>query len=313
MKKAASLAVAVLVAAGVCEGAELTGMKRWAERVGPATVSKRLTGWGVKDAEDREAMTAAWDEGTVVERALAAKAYYVLAWAGRHDRLSPESVRKIREALVAEAQAPKAAMEVVRRLPAEAKAGFEKMVYDLVPVRFPGTPVFGRHYVKHVVLEGGAFVSARTDVKDMVELLLAPEPLEMRYTSATKKAIKDAAVVMARMKLRADGKSFVVKDGVNPLSEAIRPVVEALNAAGCVGIESALRALGAEVPDMDRSGLVALAAKWQEDLMAGRMSSGRAADISGKLAVALGVDGFNAFVNVYNNGTGEAVDGSGAE
>ncbi|NQT51152.1 hypothetical protein HQ576_03840 [bacterium] len=310
MSKLTSLLVSVAMVAGVCHGGTLSGVQKWAETVGPETVSNSLTRWGVANEEDRAAMTAAWDEDTVVDLALKTKAYYVLSWAGRLDRLSPESVQRIREALLAEEAPPLAAQEVVRYLPREARTGFDKMLYDLVARRYPANPVFGRHYVKHVVLEGGPSVSDRMDVNELLQLLVAPEPLAMVYTTATKKALKGAAVLLARAKLRADGKSFVVQDGVNPLAEAIRPVVDALNAPGCVGVEAALRSLGADIADIDRGGLDALAAEWQAGLMSGEMSSGTASAVLGKLSVALGVDGFNAFVDRYNNGTEGSGDGT---
>ena len=106
------------------------------------------------------------------------------------------------------------------------------------------------------------------------------------------------------MKLRAEGKSFVVKNGVNPLVAMVQPVVTALNTQECVGVEAALRGLGSAIPDMDRKAARDLVAGWQPKMMSGEMAPGDVSLVLGKIAVMLGPDGYNRFVDGYNNGTG---------
>ena len=125
----------------------------------------------------------------------------------------------------------------------------------------------------------------------------------LSHAENCKKAIKERAVTLARTKLRADGKSFVVKNGVNPLVVMVQSVVTALNAPECAGVEAALRDLGSTVQDIDRKVLRELVAAWQPRMMSGEMGPAEVNQVLGKIAVALGPDAYNRFVDAYNNGT----------
>ena len=105
------------------------------------------------------------------------------------------------------------------------------------------------------------------------------------------------------LKLRAEGKSFVMKDGVNPLTAKVAPVVAALNAPACQGIEEALKALDGVSPQaMEREPLQKVAAVWEQQIMQGDISTPAAARLLGRIAVARGVEGYNRFVTEYNDG-----------
>jgi len=95
----------------------------------------------------------------------------------------------------------------------------------------------------------------------------------------------------------------VVKNGVNPLVVMVQPVVAALNAPECAGVEAALRDLGSTVPDVDRKALRDLVAGWQPRMMSGEMGPAEVNQVLGKIAVGLGPDAYNRFVDAYNNGT----------
>ena len=90
--------------------------------------------------------------------------------------------------------------------------------------------------------------------------------------------------------------------GVNPLVAKVQPVVDALNAPACEGLESALRALAADVRDVDRVDLKKLGDTWRAQVMRGDVLGNDAARLLGKIAVVLGADGYNRFVDEYNNG-----------
>jgi hypothetical protein len=117
-----------------------------------------------------------------------------------------------------------------------------------------------------------------------------------------KDGIKWNAVRLARHQLRDEGLSFVAVDDINPLEERVRPVIDSLNADGAENLEAALRALGADVPDQDRWELFRHANAWRERILLGDMNQRDAQSVLGKLSVALGVEGFNDFVEVYNHG-----------
>jgi len=55
---------------------------------------------------------------------------------------------------------------------------------------------------------------------------------------------------------------------------------------------------------VDRQPLRDLAAVWQPKMLSGEMGPIEATFALGKLAVVLGPDAYNQFVDVYNNGTG---------
>ena len=174
----------------------------------------------------------------------------------------------------------------------------------LVERHYARTPVYGLHYLEYRMMRDQDPFGPGVDPADLVRVLMAPEPMAMQLARTARTALNRAALPLARTALRNAGESFVVRDGVNPLIELVRPVVEALNAPGCAGLEAAFRALGVDVPDVERDALEALAAQWRDELMSGELAGGGASAILGKLSVALGVDGFNAFVEVYNEGTG---------
>ena len=293
-----------IAGAGLARAGTLEGMAAWAEQSGPERAASEVARLGVKNEADAEAIVGGWDEQTVVERSLAAGAYGLLIVAGRRDGFSARSVQQITAAIEAEADPPTSVVDLIGQLPATERGRFEGLLYDLAPLRWPEQPVIGRHVVKYAILGDTGLFSARTAPEDVVAVLLAPEPLNMRYADSARKALRDGAVVLARNWFHYSGQSFVVRDGVNPLVEAVRPVVEALNAPGCVGLEAALRGLGADVPDHDRAGLNSMAAAWQDEILSGERSGSSLTAVLGKLSVVLGVEGFNALVERYNYGTG---------
>jgi hypothetical protein len=135
---------------------------------------------------------------------------------------------------------------------------------------------------------------------EMLTIMLAPEPCNAN-AGQLKTSIKTQAIPFARKALRAEGKTFVVStNGVNPLVAKLQPVVDALNAPCMVGLELALRNLGMSVADHDRAPLKTYAAKLQTDILSGDKQLTAREQTS--LLVALGVKGFNAFVDLYNKG-----------
>jgi hypothetical protein len=116
-------------------------------------------------------------------------------------------------------------------------------------------------------------------------------------------SIKALAVAQAKPYLRKKGKSFVAKekDGkkINPIEDAIKPVVDALNAPELAGLEAALRELGFNVADVPRTNTVE-ATRIAEEVMLGKLDL-KTSRVN-RIMVLLGPDGYNKWVKKYNDG-----------
>ncbi len=308
MKKMMVLALAGLLAVNAQGDKVLEGAAANFGNMGFVTASNQLSRLGLTDPEDIGAVMASWDEETVVERALEAKAFALLVQIARFDDFSGKARRRIEQALLLEAEPPSEILSLVPLFPVGERLALENLV-ERHAERNPGnTPAFTRHNLRYALLRGERPFTESTDPGDMARVLLAPEGMNMQSANIVKVALREAAVVLARRTLRSRGQSFVLQDGVNPLIAAIEPVVAALNAPGARGLEVALRELGADIADIEREELDELADEWQAEIMAGDLSGARMNAVIGKLSIALGVEGFNQFVESYNHGTKERED-----
>ncbi|MCC5850075.1 MAG: hypothetical protein JJU29_18470 [Verrucomicrobia bacterium] len=280
----------------------LTHSRAWAERTKTEDVRNRLGRLGAGSDEQFELITDDWKESAVVDVALETNRIDLLAWVLERDTLSEESVRRVLDDQGARERPSNGLWSFVGRLPRDQRDQFEVTLHRLAPHRFGTRPVFGELYVKYQVLRGHNVLSGQSETEDLARLLVAVEPLGLRDAERLRESVKWNAIRLARHQLREEGLSFVAVDDVNPLEDRVRPVVNALNEAGAEGLEQALRDLGAEVEDFDRRELLRQGDAWRERILLGDMSPSDASHILGKLSVALGVDGFNDFVEVYNHG-----------
>ena len=152
------------------------------------------------------------------------------------------------------------------------------------------------------------------DTAVLVTALLDGEAKKnMAQMNAVKEAIKDRCAAGVKGLLRKEGKTFVARTVAttnaagnvtsalsNPIEARLRPVVDALNAPECEGLEAALRSFGFEVRDMDRTKLRNDVRKYADSIMNGETPANPAND--GSIAVLLGPDGYNAWVKAYNEG-----------
>lgn len=152
------------------------------------------------------------------------------------------------------------------------------------------------------------------DAAVLVTALLDGETKKnMAQMNAVKEAVKDRCAAGVKGLLRKEGKTFVARTLVttnaagvvtsalsNPIEARLRPVVDALNAPECEGLEAALRSFGFEVGDMDRAKLRNDVRKYADAVMNGDLPADPAND--GSVAVLLGPDGYNAWVKAYNEG-----------
>jgi hypothetical protein len=305
-KMMGGLVVLMVVAGSTAMAGTLTGVKAWADRAGKTVVAQVLAAQGITNSLEQAMIVADWDEDAVIDGALRRKAFPLIDQVMGYDKLTTNSMQKVKEALLVEKEMPAVALSMVKRYPVEERLDFAKGLEPIVAARYPKTPENGRLFLKYTVLRDLALYGAGVSEEDWVRWLLAGEPMDMTTAQTVKEAIKARAVVLARLKLRAEGKSFVVKNGVNPLVAKVQPVVEALNAPECAGLEEALRGLGCNLANVDRTPMRKVAAVWREELMRGDLLGSAAAPVVGKVAVALGSEGYKRFVDVYNNGTAGA-------
>lgn len=154
-----------------------------------------------------------------------------------------------------------------------------------------------------------AFTPIYVPAVSAVRILVAGEHMPPWDVLTYKEIAKKFAIENARKKLFLEGKSFVVKNGVNPLSPLVDPVITALNAPACTGLIEALAAIG--VTDLTDGGKLPEftppdAKKIAEMTEAAKTTvvTGASTDPGwqGQLLVLLGVDGYNAFVKQFNEG-----------
>ena len=101
--------------------------------------------------------------------------------------------------------------------------------------------------------------------------------------------------------LRAAGKTFVTRDGINPVEVLMKPVIDAMNAPKLEGIEAAIEALGVNVPKSVRDNSVwADIATRMNGIMQGDLPADSRSD--GAIIILLGPDGYNAWVKEFNEG-----------
>jgi hypothetical protein len=194
---------------------------------------------------------------------------------------------------------PRAAafLSALALVPPAQRAPFRADIEKSLAATAPTTPVWNS-IQSTKILAGKTMADLSPD--EILTLMFAPEPC-FAYPNIWKNTLKTLAIPFARKALRAEGKTFVVStNGVNPLVAKLQPLVDALNAPYLTGIEAALQNLGMSVTDHDRAPLKTYAATLQKDVLAGdkQLNVGEA----NKLIIALGVKGYNQFVDLYNKG-----------
>ena len=291
-----------LVGVSVASAGPLVGSRMAVEQGGTNKATLFLAWHGITNAADREAITSAWDEDAFIDVATKYRAFGLIAFVLNQDKLAAASMERIKAAVLDEKTPPANTPELALNYPVSHRDAFKSAVATVCAKRYAAQPEYGRLVAKYLFLQGITFASPSVAEDDLAAWLLAPEPMALSDADAVKRSIKEHAIVLARAVLRSEGKSFVAKDGVNPLAAKVQPVVDALNAPVCEGLETALRGLGADVRDYDRNSLVKFADTWREPIMRGDLSASEAGRYLGKMAIVLGTDGYNRFVDEYNNG-----------
>ena len=131
--------------------------------------------------------------------------------------------------------------------------------------------------------------------------ILDGEPKKsLNDVKAIKETIKTLCVTLVKINLRKQGKTFVIgEDGINPIQQKMQPIVDALNAPECNGLEAALS--GIVTLNIDRTRLETDVKKYMNDVFYGIVPPSPSTD--GSIAVLLGPDGYNNWIKSYNLGT----------
>ena len=183
----------------------------------------------------------------------------------------------------------------------EAQAAFEKVIKD-----YPKASVSALANAQHGRI--GAMISRSgknaATCKELVRVLQADEPCGKASMESVKRALIKRAISAAKRELRARGKSFVTgADGVNPAEKLVQPVVDALNAPACKGINKAFSNIGISIDPFDCTALVETINTWKAQMLEDKVTI--KGNWIGKTILVLGIDGYNKFVDIYNNGTGD--------
>jgi len=159
------------------------------------------------------------------------------------------------------------------------------------------------HYATALSIERGKVAGwTELGLNDLVAWLLGGGANKSsQNVGQAKERVKVLAQSAVKRALRAKGQTFVSRNGVNPIEEAMKPVVVALNAPKLAGLEAALRGIGADIADIERS-----AAIWgpivaeKDAIMLGDKPAHQNAD--GGIILLLGPAMYNKWVDEYNNG-----------
>lgn len=128
--------------------------------------------------------------------------------------------------------------------------------------------------------------------------LSGPSVIALPSYQKFQKIILDQCVILAKNKLRGEGKSFLTKDGTNPVQVLVKPVEVAINAPGWDGFEAAYRNLNGTVSDIDRGPATEqVNIITNEALTAGIPQTANL----GKVLFLLGTENYNKFVQQYNS------------
>ena len=260
-------------------------------------------GTGTGDVVLVSTLTPVWgaDEDVIIPALLNIKAFSVIQKIVLSDVVSQASRTRISNAILTNGIQAKwviNATAIVKAFPLNERLQFEQAFNTYYSNNASISPVYEKFNLKNTTIRG--LLLKDVDTVEIVNVLLAPEPLGISIVNGLKSELKTRAIPLARRALRADGKTFVVgADGVNPLTAKIQPLVNALNAPLCIGLESALRGLGVSISDVNRDILSATGKVWADSVMVGDLQP---TIYAGKLSVYFGTDAYNEWVVKYNTG-----------
>lgn len=171
---------------------------------------------------------------------------------------------------------------------------------------YPNTPALADRYARS--MRDGIPTFQPQSIQDAFDLLTMNDPAIPDVE--IKQYLMDKSLPLIRRTLRSQGKTFVTKmiveggktNAVNPMQPLMDRISAALNAPYYKGLAEELMAMGAVIPNPpDWSAVAASVSAWKDKLM----NDGEGFDSPWAIRAKslLGVQGYNDFINVYNNGT----------
>lgn len=308
MTKFFGSSVSGLVAAGVFVSTSLLAEIHpdFVTRVAGTNGASWLVQCGVTNSSLRTAIqeaAAAGSEAALVDALLsspsAAGLFKPAFAAAGFGKLSPDSQTKFREAVRAAAVAGGPAFPtLVSFLPKEERQEYRARIYEIRSVVAQTEPLRSALFIDFGILDDIGVYSTAVPIRRHLEALFAAEPSVKGFCENIRKSLASRLAPAALAKFAKERRSYVTKDGKNPLAEAIAPALAALNAPLCAGLEKELRDLGIDAgPDIDRGPLQAYGDSLVEKLWSGKILLDGELD---RLVVVLGVDGFNDLKAKYN-------------
>jgi len=304
MKRFLTLTCSLLLVAGSFASPS-SWLQNGAAKQGTNGIAIQLAAWGVTNAADRNAIASSgYDADQTSAIAISGRAWRVACQLSTLGELSISNNIALGRALLVAIPppTPQVFLPWLQSIPLAQRTRFICMATNMAAGLFPTQPVYSTLYTKYTVLQGIALNDPRVSEQDLATYLLAPEAMTAAQATGCKQAIKDKATALARQQLRGLVSVPGTSNGVSTVATMIAPVVTALNAPACTGLEAALQGLGGTITNVDRTALLALVATWQTNAMNGVSTPAKVTAQLGKLSAALGVDAFNRWVGVYNTG-----------
>lgn len=285
----------------VAMGAEAEIRKPFTEAVQGTNGVAWLAAAGITNPADVAALQGGLDESATLDiilRAGSASAYSE-AFSKEFDNMSSVDQAKVRERVASAPRDPDFHVWLTA-LPEGERMFYKTDLVKSEAASFRQHPTYAALYCDYVFLTSplGGTYSRSIPVHRQIEAVLAPELVSPSIIRLLKEAIAARLVPAAIAKLGKERKSYVSKNGKSLLDGMIAPALAALNAPLCKDLEAELEKLGIKVDSVaDRAPLKAWSDERVDELWMGKTLSD---DALARVAVALGVDGFNDLKARYN-------------
>jgi hypothetical protein len=335
MKRFITMMLALSIV-GVSVGAEMTSLSKQ-YKINPEKQTASLLGFGLASNDVAKLVASDWDDGVLVN-ILGTLPLYGIEGSAKSPRMvtvgnfamltiiwSSDQATKLVD-IITEAQGqPDAVIPAIRLYGKSEFAKYRGRLQPFVDEYFSTAKTPG----KLAIFSKAAQEDRDFTMDELVTALFVPEwelsslqsmsgysPMILNREKAAK-AILDLATTAAKKKLRQEGKTFVVstlvttnaagvvtKTVLNPLTNKVQPVVDALNAPLAIGLEKAFAGLDVKIADQNaaRQAFKAFAEKSADQVMNGEVPIAEIPQYLPAVKVLKGVVEYNKWIEVYNGG-----------